>query len=170
MRVVKRSGEEVDFSREKIHKAITRANDEVMAENKKHAASDETIDIIATRLYERCRKRTRPTPVEEIQDMIETELMKEGAYETAKRYIRYRCLSQNIFVPVLYSTGCVNCRALKTELEACGIEYEECNDVNRMLELGFEKVPMLEISKGIFLDYTTSMNWVNGGCNTNEEQ
>ena len=35
MRVIKRSGAEADFSREKIHKAITRANDEVKAENKK---------------------------------------------------------------------------------------------------------------------------------------
>lgn len=163
MRVIKRSGAEADFSREKIHKAITRANDEVKAENKKYAASDEIIDLIATRLYERCRKRPRATPVEEIQDMIETELMKEGAYETAKRYIRYRCLSQNVFVPVLYSTGCVNCRTLKEELDSHDIQYEECKDVNRMLELGFDKVPMLEISKGVFLDYETSMNWVNGG-------
>ena len=70
MRVIKRSGAEADFSREKIHKAITRANDEVKAENKKYAASDETIDLIATRLYERCRKRPKATPVEEIKDMI----------------------------------------------------------------------------------------------------
>ena len=163
MRVIKRSGEEVDFSRDKIHKAITRANNEVKAENKKHAASDEAIDLIATRLYERCRKRPRPTTVEEIQDMIETELMKEGAYETAKRYIRYRCLSQNTFTPTLYSTGCPNCRTLKDALEVSGIEYEECGDIDRMLALNFDKVPMLEISKGVFLDYETSMNWVNGG-------
>ena len=169
MRVIKRSGDEVDFSRDKIHKSITRANDEVKAENKKYAASRETIDLIATRLYERCRKRTRPTPAEEIQDMIETELMKEGAYETAKQYIRYRCLSQNVFLPVLYSTGCINCRTLKDELDANGIEYEECKDVNKMLELGFDKVPMLEIDKGVFLDYENGMNWVNGG-NQNEKQ
>lgn len=163
MKVIKRNGVEVDFSRDKIHKAITRANDEVKADNKKHAASDETIDLIAMRLYERCRKRPRATSVEEIQDMIETELMKEGAYETAKRYIRYRCLSPNIFVPVLYSTGCINCRMLKDELDSHDIQYEECKDVNRMLEMGFDKVPILEIAKGVFLDYEASINWVNGG-------
>ena len=90
MKVIKRNGVEVDFSREKIYNAIKKANEEVRSYNEKDAASDSTIGTIATRLYERCRKRTRATSVEEIQDMIETELMKEQAYETAKRYIRYR--------------------------------------------------------------------------------
>ena len=90
MKVIKRNGVEVDFSREKIYKAIKSANEEVRSFDEKDAASEATINTIATRLYERCRKRTRATSVEEIQDMIETELMKEHAYETAKRYIRYR--------------------------------------------------------------------------------
>ena len=90
MKVIKRNGVEVDFSREKIYKAIKSANEEVRSFDEKGAASEATINTIATRLYERCRKRTRATSVEEIQDMIETELMKEHAYETAKRYIRYR--------------------------------------------------------------------------------
>ena len=90
MKVIKRNGAEVDFSREKIYKAIKSANEEVRSFDEKDAASDATINTIATRLYERCRKRPRATSVEEIQDMIETELMKEHAYETAKRYIRYR--------------------------------------------------------------------------------
>lgn len=90
MKVIKRNGVEVDFSRDKIYKAIKSANEEVRSFDEKDAASDSTINTIATRLYERCRKRTRATSVEEIQDMIETELMKEHAYETAKRYIRYR--------------------------------------------------------------------------------
>lgn len=90
MKVIKRNGAEVDFSREKIYKAIKSANEEVRSFDEKEAASDATINTIVTRLYERCRKRTRATSVEEIQDMIETELMKERAYETAKRYIRYR--------------------------------------------------------------------------------
>ncbi len=163
MKVIKRNGVEVDFSRDKIYRAITKANDEVRSFDEKDATSEDVINTIATRLYERCRKRSRATSVEEIQEMIETELMKEGAYETAKRYIRYRCLSKNVFVPVLYSTGCVNCRTLKEELDSHDIKYEECKDVKRMLELGFDKVPMLEIAKGVFFDYETSMSWVNGG-------
>lgn len=90
MKVIKRNGVEVDFSRDKIFQAITKANDEVRSFDEKDATSEAVINTIATRLYERCRKRSRATSVEEIQDMIETELMKEHAYETAKRYIRYR--------------------------------------------------------------------------------
>lgn len=160
MKVTKRNGIEVDFDRSKIVKAIMSANNEV---DPKKKISDETIATIASRIYERIRKRARTTAVEEIQDMVEIELMKEGAYETAKRYIRYRCLSQNVFVPVLYSTGCVNCRTLKENLDSREIQYEECKDVSKMLELGFDKVPMLEIANGVFLDYEASMNWVEGG-------
>ncbi len=90
MKVIKRNGVEVDFNRDKIYQAITRANEEVRSFDEKDAISEATINTITTRLYERCRKRSRATSVEEIQDMIETELMKERAYETAKRYIRYR--------------------------------------------------------------------------------
>jgi hypothetical protein len=160
MKVIKRNGIEVDFDRSKIVKAIMSANNEV---DPKKKISDETIATIASRIYERIRKRTRTTAVEEIQDMVEIELMKEGAYETAKRYIRYRCLSQNVFVPVLYSTGCVNCRTLKENLDSHEIQYEECKDVSKMIELGFDKVPMLEIANGVFLDYEAGMNWVDGG-------
>lgn len=90
MKVIKRNGVEVDFDRNKIYQAITRANDEVRSFDEKDAAPEPVIATITSRLYERCRKRSRATSVEEIQDMIETELMKEHAYETAKRYIRYR--------------------------------------------------------------------------------
>lgn len=90
MNVIKRNGEEVEFNRDKIYNAIIKANNEVKSINEKEAISDTTINVIVSRLYDRCRKRSRATSVEEIQDMIETELMKERAYETAKRFIRYR--------------------------------------------------------------------------------
>lgn len=90
MKVIKRNGEEVEFSRAKIVGAIAKANDELAQTNLKDTLSDDDINTIATRLYERCRKRQRATTVEEIQDMVETELMKAGAYELAKLYIKYR--------------------------------------------------------------------------------
>lgn len=87
MKVIKRNGVEVDFDRSKIVKAIMSANNEV---DPKKRISDETIAIIASRIYERIRKRARTTTVEEIQDMVETELMKERAYDAAKLYVKYR--------------------------------------------------------------------------------
>ena len=87
MKVVKRNGAEVDFDRSKIVRAIAAANREVDA---KKSISDDTIAVIVNRIYERIRKRARTTSVEEIQDIVETELMKEGAYEVAKVYVKYR--------------------------------------------------------------------------------
>ncbi len=90
MKIMKRNGVEVAFDIEKIHNAITSANNEVRAFNEKDAASDEVIHAIVSKLFAHCQKSERTISVEEIQDMIETELMKAQAYETAKRYIRYR--------------------------------------------------------------------------------
>ena len=47
MKVIKRNGAEVDFSREKIYKAIKSANEEVRSFDEKDAASDATINTIA---------------------------------------------------------------------------------------------------------------------------
>lgn len=90
MKVIKRNGEEVDFCKKKIENAITRAVDEIRETNPDEVLSNSAIQAIATRLYERCRKRKTSTSVEEIQDMVEKELMKAGAYTTAKKYILYR--------------------------------------------------------------------------------
>lgn len=90
MKVIKRNGAEVDFDKSKIVKAISLANEDVASVDPKNTIKAEVIATIATRLYERCRKRSRPTSVEEIQDMVETELMKERAYEVARTYVKYR--------------------------------------------------------------------------------
>ena len=90
MKVIKRNGVEDNFLRSKIVSAISRANDEMRGIDIKETISDETINTIASKLYDRCRKRGRAVSVEEIQSMVETELMKCGAYELAKLYIKHR--------------------------------------------------------------------------------
>ena len=89
MKVVKRDGEETDFSRSKIVQSIMQANSELAESRPKDALHDETINAISVRIYERCKKRSWPTATAEIQGMVETELMKAGAYELAKLYIKY---------------------------------------------------------------------------------
>ena len=88
MIVIKRNGQEVRFEKGKIHKAIDNAIAEVVANNT--SVNQEVADIISNRLYSRYRSRKRAISVEEIQDDVETELMREGEYEVAKAYIRYR--------------------------------------------------------------------------------
>ena len=88
MIVIKRNGQEVRFEKGKIHKAIDNAIAEVVANNT--SVNREVADVISNRLYSRYRSRKRAISVEEIQDDVETELMREGEYEVAKAYIRYR--------------------------------------------------------------------------------
>lgn len=88
MIVIKRNGQEVRFEKQKIHRAISRAVEEVSVNNPN--VNPEIAGIIANRLYSRYNSRKRTIQVEEIQDDVETELMKEKEYDVAKAYIRYR--------------------------------------------------------------------------------
>lgn len=90
MNVIKRSGIEVQFSKKKIYNAMLKANEDVQQSNVGETMSEETITKITERLCSRYAKRKRAISVEEIQDDIETELMKEQCYDVAKAYIRYR--------------------------------------------------------------------------------
>lgn len=89
MVVIKRDGREVNFDKSKIYGAVLRAFEEtekVSAVGDKEGVSQK----IACRLYSRYKRRNRTISVEEIQDDVETELMKEGEYAVAKAYVRYR--------------------------------------------------------------------------------
>lgn len=86
MIVMKRNGQEDQYTKSKIHNAIDKAVNDVID----GGDSSSLADIITNRLDARYRKRKRTLSVEEIQDDVETELMKEQAYEVAKAYIRYR--------------------------------------------------------------------------------
>lgn len=89
MIVIKRDGREVDFDKSKIFNAIFKAFVEVEkltpCGDKEKIASD-----IATRLHDRYEALHRTMSVEEIQDDVEIELMRAGAFPVAKAYIKYR--------------------------------------------------------------------------------
>lgn len=87
MKIIKRSGSEVTFDINKIIVAIEKANKVVDDKDKMTAAQ---IDEIAANIQEICEKRNRALTVEEIQDLVEKQIMGQGAFEVAKRYITYR--------------------------------------------------------------------------------
>ena len=87
MNIIKRSGAEVAFDIEKIKKAIRHANE---AGGNRKELSDRQIDYIALTIEDYCRDIGRALSVEEIQELVETHIILQGAPETAKRYIRYR--------------------------------------------------------------------------------
>lgn len=86
MKVIKRNGTEVEFDGHKIAIAIGKANKAVATPE----LDDSRIQQITDTITKRCLQGTRASSVEEIQDMVETELMRAGAYEVARAYIRYR--------------------------------------------------------------------------------
>ena len=85
MKIIKRDGTETDFDRRKIADAIRKANRAGVPE-----LSDEWIDTLALTIEKDCQKLNRAIYVEEVQDFVESGIMKLGAFEVAKRYIRYR--------------------------------------------------------------------------------
>ncbi|MBR6154907.1 MAG: anaerobic ribonucleoside-triphosphate reductase [Treponema sp.] len=87
MKIIKRSGAEVIFDREKIVTAIRKANEQVET-NKR--LSESNIQSIADDIEIQCHKEGHALNVEDIQDLVETGIMEHGAYEVAKLYITYR--------------------------------------------------------------------------------
>ena len=87
MKLIKRNGSEVIFDREKITVAVTKANEAV---DEKQRISQEDIENIALEVERLCLTMVRSAGVEEIQDLVEKEIMKLGAFDLAKAYITYR--------------------------------------------------------------------------------
>ncbi len=86
MKIIKRSGAEVVFDRTKIEKAVAKANEAGTVRE----LTDEQIADIAKAVEDTGACMERALSVEEIQELVETQIMMRKAYETAKRYIRYR--------------------------------------------------------------------------------
>ena len=61
---------------------------------------------------------------------------------------------------ILYSTGCPKCRVLKTKLDKKNINYIENNDVEEMIELGFDLLPVLKVDNDI-MNFTEANDWNN---------
>lgn len=87
MKIIKRNGEEAIFDIRKIETAITKANNAI---NDSDRLSTEYISAVASKVAERCMHSKVQMNVEAIQDLVETELMRIGAFELAKAYITYR--------------------------------------------------------------------------------
>ena len=87
MLIIKRNGSEAEFDVRKIVTAIKKANAEVMESER---LSEDKIVEIANEIETICRGRSRALNVEEVQDLVEEKVMKAGATELARKYIKYR--------------------------------------------------------------------------------
>ena len=87
MKIIKRTGAEAVFDLTKIIAAVTKANN---ADENSRELTPEQIREIAEWVEQHCAQMNRALSVEEIQELVETQIMAHGAFEVAKRYIRYR--------------------------------------------------------------------------------
>ena len=86
-RVIKRSGEEVDFDLHKIVNAINAANEET---DKLHQMNPYQVKAVAENVADKIADMTHAIHVEDIQDIVETSIMEMRGYEVAQKYVRYR--------------------------------------------------------------------------------
>ena len=84
IKVQKRDGRIVNYDREKIVRAIQKANAEVDAAER---AGEALIDGILDDVEKECEDVVH---VESIQDMIESRLVKQNKYTLSKKYMIYR--------------------------------------------------------------------------------
>ena len=87
MKIIKRSGAEVDFDPKKIEIAVKKANESVVPSER---MSDIQIKRIAEDVESAATNVNRSLSVEEIQDMVEDQIMNQRAFDVARRYITYR--------------------------------------------------------------------------------
>ena len=87
MKIIKRSGVEVDFDLQKIIVAMQKANKSVEPNLR---LDEDKIVSMAKKVERQAKKVQRTLNVEEIQDMVENELMASGAFAVARNYITYR--------------------------------------------------------------------------------
>lgn len=86
MKIIKRNGSEADFDLNKIIVAVQKANKAC----EKEELTESQINDIAEFVEFKMSKASRALSVEEIQDIVEDQIMAQGAFEVAKRYVRYR--------------------------------------------------------------------------------
>lgn len=62
---------------------------------------------------------------------------------------------------VLYSTNCPRCQVLKRKLEEKRIDFELETGVDKMLSLGIEIAPALQVD-GKLMNFGEAVRWING--------
>ena len=70
---------------------------------------------------------------------------------------------------ILYSNGCPKCKVLKAKLEAKNIDFTENNNVEELIPMGFQSLPMLSVN-GEFLYFVEANDWVNSQPDSNDSK
>lgn len=68
---------------------------------------------------------------------------------------------------IVYTTNppCPKCKVLKKKLDEANIKYGVFDDVEEMIKMGFENVPMMKVGEKIVLDFSEAIKWINNNKN-----
>lgn len=61
---------------------------------------------------------------------------------------------------VMYSTRCPKCNVLEQKLNSKNINYGVIDDVNIIIDKGFDFLPVLEID-GKIMEFNEAVKWIN---------
>lgn len=142
MTVTKRDGRKVEFDKNKIIMAITKAFVEVY-----HDELPGHTYTLCSRIADSIETCGQDMNVEEIQDKVEDALMDSGEKEVAKKYIRYRherAIAREKQSKLI--------RSVRSRIEAKAVENSNAN-VDEKSFSGREKEASTEVGKAIALDY-----------------
>ena len=85
--IIKRNGQQMPYDSDKIYTAIKKANASV---EEGERLDEEQLQKVSRQVDRQCRQFDRALNVEEIQDIVEKQLMKNNYYQLAKKYVTYR--------------------------------------------------------------------------------
>ncbi len=66
-----------------------------------------------------------------------------------------------IMITIYTSPTCHKCHMIKTKLNSKGIEYNECQDIERMKALNIFSLPVLEVNGELITNITDINKYVN---------
>ena len=58
-----------------------------------------------------------------------------------------------------YTTHCPKCKILKLKLDKLGLKYEESEDIDELIRLGFRFAPVLQVDDQ-YLDFSKANAWL----------
>ena len=62
---------------------------------------------------------------------------------------------------VLYTTHCPKCKVLALKLKQKNVEFEEEENVDKMIAMGLKNAPALQVDEGDLMDFAAAVKWVN---------
>lgn len=87
MNIIKRNGNEVEYDKERILNAVSKANAEAESEEQ---MTQLQIMVVEENVRNKLGKKHHTATVEEIQDMVIHEIMRQQAFRVAQLYTEYR--------------------------------------------------------------------------------